>query len=367
MARGRVRADRSKTVRPHQPPHTLAVMKASYFDAHGGSEVIIVGERPDPVPGPGEVLIEVRASGLNHLDLWTRRGLPGLELEMPHVGGSDAAGLIAELGEGVVGWAVGDRVAVNPGQWCGRCEWCLRGEHPLCTSYRIFGEHVPGGLAELAVAPAASLLRLPESFPFETAAAAPLVYQTAWRGLVTRGRIEPGETVLVTGASGGVSTAAIQIAKHRGARVFAVTSGPENVRRVRELGADLVIDRLEEDFSKRVWAETGKRGVDLVLDSVGAATWEGCVRALSRLGRMVVYGATTGSRGEINIARLFWSQTTIMGTTMATQAEFESVMSLVLDGTLEPVIDEVWPLDRAREAYERLEAGGVFGKLILTP
>jgi len=342
-------------------------MKAAYFTDHGAPEVVRFGDLPDPRPGPTDVLIEVKASGLNHLDLWVRRGLPGLTVEMPHVGGSDMAGVVASVGADVTDWAVGERVGVNPGLWCGACEWCDRGEHPLCTSFRILGEHVAGGFAQLSAVPARNLVRLPDSLSFESAAVAPLVYQTAWRGLLTRGGLQPGETVLVTGASGGVSTAAIQIAKHVGATVFAVTSGPSNVERVRALGADVVIDRLEEDFSKRVWQETEKRGVDLVLDSVGEATWEGCVRVLSRLGRMVVYGATTGHKGSLNIARLFWGQTSIMGTTMATQSEFEQVMALVADGTLSPVIDDVWPLERAREAHDRLESGGVFGKLVLTP
>ena len=344
-------------------------MKAAYFERHGGAEVIEVGDAPDPVPRAGEVVLRVRAAGLNHLDLWVRRGLPGLRLRMPHIGGSDMAGEIVDAGADVEGWALGDRVAVNPGVWCAgdECEWCARGEHPLCRGYSVLGEHVAGGFAEYVAVPARNLVRLPEGFPVEMAAVAPLVYQTAWRGLVSRGRLSPGETVLITGASGGVSTAAIQIARHLGARVFAVTSGEENARRVAALGADLVIDRLEEDFSSRVWRETGKRGVDLVLDSVGAATWESCVRALAPAGRLVVYGATTGPAGTVHIPRLFWTQTSIMGTTMANGAEFEAVMALVLDGTLRPVIDDVWPLDRAREAHERLEAGGVFGKLVLTP
>ena len=350
------------------PPY-VAPMKAAYFERHGGPDVVQVGELPDPTPGPGEVLIRVRAAGLNHLDLWVRRGLPGLRLQMPHIGGSDMAGEIVALGDEVTGWAAGDRVAVNPGCWCARddCEWCVRGEHPLCLAYRVLGEHLPGGFAEWVAVPGRNLVRLPDGFPFATAAVAPLVYQTAWRGLLSRGRLAAGETVLITGASGGVSTAAIQIAKHHGARVFAVTSGPENVRRVEGLGADLVIDRLAEDFWRRVWAETGKRGVDLVLDSVGEVTWEGCVRSLSRGGRMVVYGATTGPRGVLHITRLFWTQPSVLGTTMATQSEFDAAMALVLDGTLEPIIDDVWPLDRAREAHEHLEAGGVFGKLVLTP
>ena len=345
----------------------VPAMKAAYFEAHGGPERILVGELPDPVPGEGEVLIEVKAAALNHLDLWTRRGLPGLELEMPHVGGSDMAGVVASVGPEVEGWRPGQPVAVNPGLWCGECEWCAAGEEPLCRSYRIIGEHVPGGFAELAVVPARNLFALPDGFPFEIAAAAPLVYQTAWRALMTRAGLKAGETVLVTGASGGVSTAAIQIAVRAGARVLAVTSGPENVERVRALRAHVVIDRLDGDFSKRVWTETGKRGVDVVIDGVGEAVWPACFKSLAPAGRMVVYGATTGPDGCIDIRRLFWKQATIMGSTMAGRADFERVMELVVRGELAPVVDDVWPLDRARDAYERLERGDVFGKLVLVP
>lgn len=342
-------------------------MKAAYFEAHGGPEVLQVGDLPDPSTGDGEVRVAVRAAALNHLDLWTRRGLPGLELEMPHVGGSDIAGVVDTVGPGVAGWAAGDPVVVNPGLSCGACEWCERDETPLCPTYRILGEHVSGGMGDFVVVPARNLLRIPDGFPFEKAAAAALVYQTAWRALVTRAGLAKGETVLVTGASGGVSTAGIQIAKHLGARVMAVTSGPENVARVEGLGADLVIDRLEEDFSRRVWHETGKRGVDVVLDSVGEAMWEGCLRSLASAGRLVTYGATTGPKASFDIRRLFWKQQTIMGSTMAGRGDFETVMGLVFEGALDPVVDEVWPLERAREAHERLEAGGVFGKLVLTP
>lgn len=342
-------------------------MNAAYFERHGGPEEMVYGELPDPVPGEGEVRIGVRASALNHLDLWTRRGLPGLDLELPHVGGSDMAGVVERLGPGVEGPAVGTRVCVNPALGCGECEWCRAGERSLCPRFRILGEHVPGGMAELAVVPARNLLPIPDGFPFETAAAAPLVYQTAWRALTTRAGLGEGETVLVTGASGGVSTAAIQIAKHLGATVYAVTSGPANVSRVEALGADLAIDRLSEDFSRRVWAETGKRGVDVALDGVGEAMWPGCIRALAPAGRMVVYGATTGPKGEVDIRRMFWRQTAILGSTMASRSEFEAVMALVFSGALEPVVDDVLPLSDAREAHERLERGDVFGKLVLTP
>lgn len=342
-------------------------MKAAYFEGHGGPEVMQVGELPAPVAGPGEVVVEVRAAALNHLDLWTRRGLPGLALELPHIGGSDVAGVVAETGEGVRGWEEGTRVVVNPSLWCGRCEWCARGEHSLCREYRILGEHVGGGLAERVAVPARNLLAVPDGLDLERVAAAPLVYQTAWRGLITRARLRPGETLLVTGASGGVSTAAIQIARLAGARIFAVTSGAESVRRVLELGADVAIDRLEEDFSRRVWQETGKRGVDVAIDGVGEAMWEGIVRALAPGGRLVSYGATTGAEGRLDIRRLFWKQASVLGSTMAGRGEFEAVMRLVFEGRLEPVVDDVLPLERIREAHERLEAGEVFGKLVLVP
>jgi NADPH:quinone reductase-like Zn-dependent oxidoreductase len=341
-------------------------MRAAVVLGHGGPEEVAIREVPDPRPGPGEVRVAVRAVALNHLDLWVRRGLPGLELRFPHVGGSDVAGTVDEVGPGVEGWRRGDRVVVNPALWCGECEWCRRGEESLCVSFRILGEHVPGGCAEYVVVPARNLLRIPDALSFTEAAAVPLVFQTAWRALIARARLQPGESVCVLGASGGVATAAIQIAKWRGARVFAVTKGPEKVEKVRALGADVVIDRGASDFSRAVWEATGKRGVDVVLDSVGAAVWAGAVRALARGGRLVTYGATTGPRAELDLRYVFWRQISILGSTMASRREFESVMHLVFAGTLRPVLDVVWPLDRARDAHERLERGEQFGKIVLT-
>jgi len=342
-------------------------MNAAYFEAHGGIENITVGDLPAPEPGPNEVLLEVRAAALNHLDLWVLGGLPGLELEMPHVGGSDMAGVVRAVGAGVGDELIGRRVAVNPGVSCNECEACAADEQPVCRHFGILGEHGRGGFAEVAAVPARNLYPIPDELPFEVAAAAPLVYQTAWRALMTRAGLKSGETVLITGASGGVSTAGIQIAKHAGATVFAVTSGPENVRRVEDLGADLVIDRLQEDFSLRIRQETTKRGVDVILDSVGEAMWDGCLKSLAPLGRMVVYGRTTGGKGTISIAHMFWKQYAVMGSTMAGHGDFERVMSLVASGDLKPVVHDVWPLERARDAYRLLADGGVFGKLVLTP
>lgn len=341
-------------------------MKAAYFDTHGGPDVLTVGELADPEPGAGEVVVQVEAMALNHLDLWVRRGLPGLEVPLPHVGGSDFAGRIAEIGAEVSGWAAGDRVTANPGLWCQGCEWCRRGEHSLCQTYRILGEHVAGAAAERVRIPARNLLALPDAVPSERAAAAPLVFQTAWRALMTRAGLRAGETLLVTGASGGVSTAAIQIAKRAGATVIAVTSG-RHVEAVRQLGADHVIDREREDFSPAVHRLTDRRGVNVALEGVGEAMWGGAVRALARDGRLVTYGATTGAKGCQDIRLVFWKQLRIIGSTMASHTEFLEVMGLVLDGELEPVIDVVWPLERIREAHERLEAGESFGKIVLTP
>ncbi len=340
-------------------------MKAALFHEHGGADVLRIEEVPDPRPQQGEVVVQVRAAALNHLDIWVRRGLP-IETTMPHIGGSDIAGTVAELGPGVQGIQPGTPVVINPSLWCGRCEWCLAGEHPLCVDFKIIGEHVNGGLAELVAVPARNLFRIPDGYPFERAAAAPLAYLTAWRALVRRGRVQAGNSVLITGASGGVSSAAIQIARHLGARVYAVTTS-ENVERVRELGADVVYDRKAEDFSRAVWRDTNKRGVDVVLDSVGEAIWQQCVRALARGGRLVSYGGTSGPKAELDIRVLFWKQLEIIGTTMSNQAEFEAVMQLVFAGKLQPVVDQVMPLDQIRAAHERLERGQQFGKIVLVP
>jgi NADPH:quinone reductase-like Zn-dependent oxidoreductase len=341
-------------------------MRAAIFDEHGGPEVIQVRDDvPTPEPGSGEVRLRVAASGMNHLDLWVRGGLP-VETTMPHIGGSDVAGTVDTLGDGVGGWLPGDRVVVNPSLWCGECEWCRAGDEPLCLRYRILGEHTQGGFAEHVVVPARNLYRIPDAVPFPTAAAAPLAFLTAWRGLTTRARLRPGESVLVTGASGGVATAAIQIAKRLGAVVYAVTSAPW-VERVYGLGADAVFDRTVSDYSREIWQATGKRGVDVVFDSVGEATFQQNLRSLARAGRLVAYGATTGPKGEADIRLVFWKQLEILGTTMSNQAEFREVMDRVFRGELEPVVDVVWPLDRAAEAHARLEAGEAFGKIVLEP
>jgi NADPH:quinone reductase-like Zn-dependent oxidoreductase len=234
------------------------------------------------------------------------------------------------------------------------------------VSYRVIGEHVRGGAAEFVVVPARNVYPISDGVSFERAAAAPLVFMTAWRGLITQGNLRPGDTVLITGASGGVSTAAIQIARFAGARVFALTSAPY-VDRVRELGAHVVYDRADQEWSRALWRDTGKRGVDVVFDSVGSAIFGRCVRSLARCGRMVVYGATTGPTGELDLRVAFWKQVSIVGSTMANQAEFQRAMDLVFAGEFDPVVDSVRPLSEIREAHARLESGEAFGNIVLVP
>jgi NADPH:quinone reductase-like Zn-dependent oxidoreductase len=341
-------------------------MKAAIFHENGGPEMVRVEEVPEPVPGRGEVRVRVRAAAMNHLDLWVRRGI-GIETTMPHIGGSDIAGEVEAHGPEADAPPVGTRVVVNPALWCGRCEWCGRGEQSLCVEFRIVGEHTDGGFAELVVVPAHQAYPLPDAVGFEEAAALPISYQTAWRALVSRARVRPGEDVLVIGASGGTAVAAIQIARRMGARVFAVTRGAENVARVQALGAEVVYDRAEVDWSRELHRDTGKRGVDVVVENVGEATWTGSVRSLARNGRLVTYGATAGSKATADLRVVFWKQLQLIGTTMASRSEWEAMLRLALRGEFTPVIDEVWPLDRAREAHERLEAGAQFGKLVLVP
>jgi NADPH:quinone reductase-like Zn-dependent oxidoreductase len=341
-------------------------MRAALFHEHGGPEVLRVEEVTRPRPAEGEVLVGVRAAGLNHLDLWVRRGLP-LRIPLPHIGGSDVAGVVEEVGAGVHGWSPGDRVVVNPSLWCGRCRWCIRGQESMCAHFRVLGEHTRGGLAELVAVPATNVYRLPEHVPFETAAALPVSYQTAWRALISRARLRAGEEVLVLGASGGTAMAAVQIARLAGARVYAVTSGAEQVARVRELGAHVVYDRQTVDFSAEAYRDTGKRGVDVVVENVGAETWHQSLRALARGGRLVTYGATSGPRGDTDLRVLFWKQLEIIGSTMASRAEFEQVLDLALRGELTPVIDSVFPLEEVRMAHQRLEAAEHFGKIVLRP
>ena len=342
-------------------------LKAVVLPRHGGPEVLtFVGDHPDPVPGPEDVLVRVHAASVNRLDIHLRRGLPAVKLPLPHILGADLAGEIAAVGSDVVDLEVGERVTANPGISCGECEYCARGEDPLCVAYRVLGEHLPGTYAEYVVVPARNIARLPPDFPMDRAAAAPLVFMTAWRLLVSQARIRPGEDVLILGAGSGVSTAAIQIAKLAGATVFVTSSSDDKLRKAKALGADVLVNYKEMPWSKAVWELTGKRGVDVVVDHVGAETFKDSIRTLRKGGRLVTPGATSGPLAEIDVRYVFWRQVHIIGSTMGNRREFEEVMKLVFMGRLKPVLDRTFPLEETSEAHAYIERGDQFGKVVLT-
>lgn len=342
-------------------------MKAAIFREHGPIENLEYAEVPTPVPGPQEVLVRVRAVALNHLDLFVRQGIPGINLQFPHIGGSDIAGELEAIGAGVQGWREGERVVVNPSLWCGVCEFCVAGEESLCIKYRIIGEHVTGGMADYLVVPSANVFRIPDDYPFEQAAAAPLVFMTAWRALMTQAQLRAGQSVLIVGAGGGVATAALQIARLAGAKVYAASRDAAKRERARELGADEVLDS-NADFAKELRAMTNRRGVDVVLENVGEATWARSLRCVAKGGAVVVYGATSGPQVQMDLRPLFWNQYCIVGATMANRREFNTVMRLVFwERKLQPVVDRVLPLAQIQTAQRALQAGEQFGKIVLTP
>mgnify|MGYP005841548623 CR=1 FL=1 len=340
-------------------------MQALMMEKHGGTGELVVGELPRPRAGSGEVVVEVRTAALNHLDLFVLGGLPGLQLEMPHVGGADGAGVIAELGDDVTGWQCGDEVIFNPGLWCGQCEFCRQGEESLCVRYGILGEHCAGTFAEYVKVPATSLARRPHHMSWAEAAAFPLTFLTAWRMLVTRARLRTGETVLIHGIGGGVAQAALAIAVQLGARAI-VTSGDEGkLRRAKEMGAVATIDYRTADVLREVRQLTDKRGVDVVVETAGAATWMTSLRSAARGGRIVTCGATTGPNPAEEVRLIFWNQLSILGSTMGSLRDWEGVVAAAEKWGLRPVIDSVMPLSTGREAYERMAQGLQFGKIVL--
>jgi NADPH:quinone reductase-like Zn-dependent oxidoreductase len=342
-------------------------MKALAFHEHGGLDRLRYQDVPDPAIGPADVLVRVRACALNHLDLFVREGLPGFRLPLPFWTGCDIAGEVAQVGAEVREVAVGDRVAVNPNLHCGRCEFCQKGEQSLCVTYGILGEHVHGGLAEYVKVAGDKTLTLPAHVKYEDAAAFILVNMTAWRMLVTQARLRAGEDLLVIGVGGGVSSTAVQIGKLCGARVWVTSSSDDKLARARELGADECINHAREDWARVVWEKTGKRGVDVVLENVGAATWKGSLRALAKGGRLVTCGATSGPIGETDIRVVFWKQVSIIGSTMSSNAEFHDVMRELFRGRLRAIVDAVMPLGEGVDAQRRLAEGKQFGKIVLTP
>lgn len=344
-------------------------MKAFVLRATGGFEHTAVAEVPDPAPpGPGEVRVALRAAALNHLDLFVVRGLPGLPQALPHILGSDGAGIVAAVGPGSA-WRPGDAVLVNPGVSDYACEFCLAGEHSLCVDYRILGEHLPGMMTQAINVPAHNLVRLPTLTPaltWEAAAAFSLVSLTAWRMVVTRAAVRAGEWVLVWGIGGGVSLAAMRVAKLKGARVIATSSSDVKLERARALGADVTLNHRSQQIVQEVRAITGGRGVDVVVENVGEATWAQSLRSLAKGGRIVTCGGTSGPKLVTDVRPLFWHQFSILGSTMGNAAEYAAVVEQLGKGHLRPLVDAVYPLERAREAFERLDRGDQIGKIAVT-
>ena len=337
------------------------------FERFGAPDVLEPRVLPDPQPAPEEAVVAVKACGINHLDLWVRAGLPGLEPEMPHVLGSDIVGVVEAVGAEVTTWKPGDRVLLVPTLSCGHCEACLRGDDHLCREYDVLGRRRNGGYAEFVTVPARNLLPFPDNLSWTDAAAVPLVFLTAWHMLVGRARLAAAETVLVIGAGSGVGSAAIQIARLLGAHVIATAGSDEKLERARALGAHEVIDHAREDLGARARALTANRGVDVVVEHVGGNVFERAFAALARNGRLVTCGATIGSKVTLDLNMLFGRHLALMGSWMGRRDELVAVLEHVRSGALRPVVDSVMPLAEARHAHERIEARQHFGKVVLEP
>jgi NADPH:quinone reductase-like Zn-dependent oxidoreductase len=341
-------------------------MKAAVIFENGGLDCLQVADVPEPVPAAGEVVVAVRAAALNHLDIWIRKGRPGVTLPSPHILGSDAAGVVAALGEGVTGLSVGDEVIVNPGLSCMRCAACLRGEHSECDTYGILGMVRPGAFAERVAVPALNVAPKPAHLAWEEAAALPLAHLTAWRMLLTRARLQPGEKVLIHGIGGGVALAALQICGIAGAEAIVTSSSADKLDRARELGAAHAINYRETgDVAAAVLAATGGRGVDVVVDTVGAGTWPLNFAVARKGGRIVHCGVTSGAAVDANISALYWKQLSVLGSTMGSHEDFRQLLAAVAVSGLRPVIDSIHPLDAARAAQQRMEDGAQLGKIVL--
>lgn len=343
-------------------------MRAALFRQHGGPEVMELADVPTPLPGPGEVQLRVSAVALNHIDLWMRRGLPAMKIELPHIPGGDVCGRVSALGAGVRDVALGLRVSVNPGLSCGRCHACLDGHDNLCDSFKMLGEHTPGGMAEYVVVPATNLVPAAEEVvPLSDTqlAAVPISFITAWQMLVDKAAVRRGETVLVLGAGSGVGVAAIQIAKLFGARVIAAASTERKLAAARALGADDTIDYVTEELVAAMKRLTGRRGADVVVEHTGASTFAKSVVICARGGRIVTCGATDGHEARLNLRHIFWRQLSVLGSTLAPKSRLFEVIDRMAAGQLRPVVDRVLPLEAVSEAHRVLESRQAFGKVVL--
>ena len=343
-------------------------MRALTIDAHGGlDELKFRDDLPVPeLASDDDVRVRVRAAALNHLDLWVVEGVPGVRITPQWVLGSDCAGVVDAIGPAVTNVSIGDHVVLNPGVSDRTCEYCLTGDNPLCLKYGILGEHRPGVLADFVVVPAANVHAIPADLNFSTAAAFPLATLTAWRMVVSRAQVTATDQVLIRGIGGGVALASLQIAKSIGARVWVTSGSDAKLERARVLGADETINHHTTDVAKDVRARTGKRGVDVVIDCVGEATWSSSLGSLGKRGRIVTCGGTSGPRLETDVRRLFWNQWTIMGSTMGSDAEFAAIVGKLREGRLHPPVDSEFPLEEGRRAFERLQSGQQFGKVVVT-
>jgi NADPH:quinone reductase-like Zn-dependent oxidoreductase len=341
-------------------------MKAIVFHQHGGPNVLKYEDAPEPTLRANEVLVRVKACALNHLDLWVRGGLPNVPIPMPHIPGSDIAGEIAKIGPDVTTVRVGQKVVLAPLVSCGKCPACLAGLDNHCRQATNLGYMIDGGCAEFVRAPEVNCLPYPENHKWEEAAAIPLVFQTAWHMLITRAELHPGEDALILGAGSGVGSAAIQIAKFFGGRVIATAGSDEKLAKAKELGADHLINHKSQKIRDEVRRITNKRGVDVVFEHVGTATWEDSLGSLAPAGRLVTCGATTGHDAKVDLRFLFSRQLSLLGSYMGTKSELHTVMKLVAAGKLKPVVDRIFPLAEAAAAHAYLESGSQFGKVVLS-
>jgi len=340
-------------------------MKAIIFEQHGGPEVLKPAEVPDPQIKANEVLLEVRACALNHLDVWVRNGLPGIEIPLPHILGCDIAGVVRDAGE-LFTWArAGDEVMVQPGVSCGHCAECLGGHDNMCDEYDIIGYRRDGGYAELVAVPGVNLIPRPKNLSWAEAAALPLVTLTAWHMLAARANVQPGENVLVHAAGSGVGSVVIQIARLRGARVIATASSEEKLAKARELGADETINYSSDNWPRQVRRLTNGRGVDVVFEHTGADTWPGSILSLKKGGRLVTCGATSGFEARTDLRHVFYRHLTILGSMMGSRADLLAAMKFIESGQIRAVVDRVLPLEEARKAHELMEERAQFGKLVL--
>ena len=340
-------------------------MKAVVFNQHGDSSVLKYTDVPDPAPKRGEVLVQVKACSVNRLDIWVRKGLPGVSIHVPHILGCDVAGVISEIGKGVTGLKKDDRVIVSPGLGCGACARCRSGWDSLCDAYHILGFQIDGGYAQKAAVSARRAVKVSGRLSFEEWAAVPLVFLTAWHMLVTHAKIKRSDTVLVHAAGSGIGSAAIQIARLAGARVITTVGSDEKAPKAKKLGARDVILYRKTDFADEVRRLTSGAGADLIFEHVGPETWSKNLQCLAKGGRMVTCGATSGPRVEIDLRFLYIRQQTIIGSYMGSSRELASVLALVENGKLKPVVDRVFPLKDAREAHDRMESRSNFGKVVL--